>query len=162
MRGDELDHPSPSGERDSPRLQRGQGEGPFRRNTPATDLRRAREARAGMTEAEARLWDALRDRRLNGWKFKRQTPIGGLRADFTCAEAKLIVEVDGSQHIEDAQKDERRTVVLERQGYRVVRVWNNDVLARRESVLEAIFAELGPHPARASHEATLSPEGEGV
>ncbi len=160
VRGGEINPPSPSGERVDTREAR-RGEGLFRRDTPATDLRRARQARVEMTEAEARLWNALRDRRLSGWKFKRQTPIGGLRPDFTCAEARLIVEVDGSQHVENAPKDERRTEVLERHGYRVIRVWNNDVLARLDSVLEAVLAATGPHPARASREATLSPEGEG-
>ena len=154
-------HPSPSEERDSSRLQREQGEGPFRRNTPVKDLRRARQARSQMTEAESRPWNALRDRRLNGWKFKRQTPIGKHRPDFTCVEAMLIVEVDGSQHVDDAVKDARRTVVLEREGYRVLRIWNNDAMARLDAVLEAILALTGPHPARASRESPLSPEGEG-
>ena len=155
------DSPSPFGERVDTREAR-RGEGPFRRLTPARDLARARAARAAMTEAETRLWNRLRDHRLNGWKFKRQTPLGGVRPDFTCAKAGLIVEVDGSQHADDAPQDARRTAFLGRQGYRVLRVWNNDVLARMDAVLEAILAELtDPHPAQASPESTLSPEGEG-
>ena len=153
--------PSPSGERVDTREAR-RGEGPFRRRTPPKDLARARAARAAMTEAETRLWNRLRDHRLNGWKFKRQTPLGGVRPDFSCAKAGLIVEVDGSQHVDDAPQDARRTAFLGRQGYRVLRVWNNDVLVRMGSVPEAILAELkGPHPAQASPESTLSPEGEG-
>jgi very-short-patch-repair endonuclease len=151
--------PSPSGERVDSREAR-RGEGKFRRTTSATALARAKAARTEMTEAEARLWSHLRAGRFDGWKFKRQVPIGPFRPDFVCAEAALIVEVDGSQHVEDATEDQQRTSFLESEGYRVLRVWNNDVLGRTEAVLEAILAAL-PSPRRASRVSTLSPEGEG-
>lgn len=157
--GANLFRPSPSEERDS--AQGAQGEGRFRRITPAADLRCAREARADMTEAEDRLWTALRNRRLNGWKFKRQLPIGKFRPDFVCAVMRLIVEVDGSQHADNASRDIRRTQILERDGYRVIRFWNNEVLGQLDLVLDAILAALSPHPARAVRESTLPPEGEG-
>ena len=159
VRGEGADRPSPSpsGERDRP--QSGQGEGPFRRVTSAENLRRARAARAEMTEAEERLWSALRGRGLGDWKFKRQLPIGNRRPDFSCAKAKLILEVDGSQHFNDAKRDAVRTEILEQQGYRVMRVWNNDVMARLDLVLEAILGELRPHPG--ASRLSLSPEGEG-
>jgi len=84
---------------------------------------RARELRTNQTEAERRLWNQLRDRRLGGWKWKRQTPRGPFIADFYCADAALVVELDGGQHAEDADRDRdaRRTVVLEAEGLRVMR-----------------------------------------
>ncbi len=152
--------PSPSGERvDSAIAER--GEGPYRRTTSHVALKRARVARATMTDAETRLWSRLRDRRLAGWKFKLQLPIGDFRPDFSCAEARLIVEVDGSQHVDAVVRDDWRSGRLVREGFRVLRFWNNDVLARTDSVLDAILAAIGPHPARAMRESTFSPEGEG-
>ena len=137
-----------------------QGEGPRGRGkTPEHLLKLARAARQEMTEAEERLWAQLRGRRLGGLKFRRQQPMGQVRPDFLCAECKLIVEVDGSQHA-DAPSDAIRTMFLEREGYRVLRVWNNDVLARMQSVLEAVLAATAPHPARfASCPSPLKGEG---
>jgi len=152
-----ISSPSPSGERDSARS--AQGEGKFRRSTSANALARARAARTEMTAAEERLWSRLRAKRLDGWKFKRQVPVGPFRPDFVCAEADLIVEVDGSQHIEKANADHERTSFLESEGYRVLRFWNDDVLSKTEAVLEAILAAM-PSPRRASRVSTLSPEGE--
>jgi very-short-patch-repair endonuclease len=103
----------------------------------------ARKLRTKTTDAENKLWLALRSRRMNGFKFKRQVPFGPYIADFLCAEAKLIVEADGSQHAEQASADDIRTAHFESQGYRVLRFWNNDVLQNLEGVLEAIAAELG-------------------
>ena len=100
------------------------------------------------TEAEHRLWQCLRDRRLGGFKFRRQHRVGPYFADFYCAQARLVVEVDGSQHIEASDYDTRRTCWLEGEGYRVIRVWNDDALARTDDVLAAILSALAaPHPA---------------
>lgn len=104
----------------------------------------ARHLRRDTTDAERLLWFHLRNRRLGDLKFRRQCPIGPFVADFLCADAGLIVEVDGSQHGEDA--DASRTHFLERRGYRVLRVWNHDVLVRTASVLESILAALDERP----------------
>jgi very-short-patch-repair endonuclease len=100
---------------------------------------RARALRRSQTDAERKLWYALRARRLDGIKFKRQVPIGRYIADFMCFECKLIVEVDGSQHAEQADCDAARTRWLETQGYRVVRYWNHEVLLNIDGVAEAIW-----------------------
>ena len=118
-----------------------------RGQTPALALDRAREARRESTEAEDKLWGRLRDRRLQGFKFRRQPPLGLYRPDFVCPSAGLIVELDGSQHVDAQAYDNARTRFFESEGYRVMRVWNNDVLARTDAVLEAILAALMPsHP----------------
>jgi very-short-patch-repair endonuclease len=98
----------------------------------------ARRLRTSMTDAERVLWSHLRDRRLIGFKFRRQVPIAGFVADFACVDASLVIEVDGGQHLEHAEWDRRRTLALGKEGYRVLRFWNDDVLARTRDVLEAI------------------------
>lgn len=100
----------------------------------------ARRLRSTATDAEIRLWSRLRRKQLDGFRFRRQHPIGPYVVDFFCPEAKLIVEVDGGQH---ADESDRRTRWLEERGYRVVRFWNNDVLANTEGVLLAILAAIG-------------------
>ncbi|MBZ9675146.1 endonuclease domain-containing protein [Mesorhizobium sp. ES1-1] len=99
----------------------------------------ARSLRREMTEAEDRLWSELRDRRLDGIKFRRQVPIGKYIADFVCAEARLIVEIDGSQHA-DSDHDRIRTAQLEAEGFRVLRFWNDDVLKEMNAVCDTIIA----------------------
>lgn len=96
--------------------------------------------RQNMTEAEARLWAHVRGRRLSDLKLRRQVPIGPYVVDFLCVEQRLIVEVDGSQH--DEVVDATRTASLEKSGYRVIRFWNADVLARTQDVLATILAEV--------------------
>ena len=110
---------------------------------------RARLLRSATTDAEARLWLRLRNRQLSGFKFVRQAPVGNYFVDFLCREARLAVEVDGSQHA-DNPADRQRDHDLATLGYRVVRVWNNDVSERLESVLELLLSELAaaPHPPR--------------
>jgi len=103
---------------------------------------RARSLRRGSTEAETQLWRFIRNRQLSGWKFRRQVPIDRFVVDFLCREAKLIIELDGSQHAEKTDGDLARTDLLERYGYRVIRYWNSDVLSRTEDVLEDILAHL--------------------
>jgi very-short-patch-repair endonuclease len=102
---------------------------------------RARSLRRSLTKQEFLLWRRLRDRQLEGFKFVRQEPIGAYYADFACRERRLIVEVDGSQHLESA-KDARRDKALAALGYRVIRVWNNDVLNNIDGVLEMLLVEL--------------------
>jgi very-short-patch-repair endonuclease len=107
---------------------------------------RARQLRVDATDAERRLWGVLRDRRLGGFKFRRQHRLGRFIVDFICFECRLIIEADGGQHADNAY-DERRTAWLEQHGWRVVRFWNNDILANIEGVQEMILEELRkPHP----------------
>jgi very-short-patch-repair endonuclease len=103
----------------------------------------ARRLRLTPTDAEIRLWSRLRRKQLEGYRFRRQHPLGPYVVDFFCATAKLIVEVDGGQHAEDG---EARTNWLEARGYRVIRFWNNDVLANTEGVLHMILDALRADP----------------
>ena len=103
---------------------------------------RARELRNSATDAEQRLWQHLRLKQLGGFKFRRQVPVTGYIADFLCHELKLIVELDGGQHVEQSAYDKQRTLVLEAAGYRVLRYWNDDVLLRTSCVLEDILRAL--------------------
>ncbi len=105
----------------------------------------AKQLRKNMTDAERRLWTALRAKRFAGWKFRRQEPLGTYIADFVCHEAKLIIEVDGGQHAQSAA-DSTRDQWFAEHGYRVLRYWNNDVLEQTEAVLEHILATLSPTP----------------
>ena len=108
---------------------------------------RARSLRRRSTRAEWILWLQLRYRRLGGFKFARQEPIGRYYVDFVCREQRLIVEVDGGQH-SDNVADRIRDTYLTTLGYRVVRVWNNDVIDNIEGILEMLKSELEqtPHP----------------
>jgi very-short-patch-repair endonuclease len=99
---------------------------------------RARSMRNTPTEAEYKLWGFLRCRQLNGVKFRRQAPIGKYIVDFVSYEVKLIIELDGGQHVAQQAYDDRRTRWLESQGFRVMRFWNDDVLNNPEVVVEAI------------------------
>jgi len=120
-------------------------------------LERAKSLRHALTDQEKKLWGALRDRRLGGFKFRKQQPIGPFIADFVCQEKRLIVEVDGSHHAE-SQTDAARDAFLKGKGYRVLRVWNNDVTGNLSGVLTAILAALSdPHPPIAAQWAPPSP-----
>ncbi len=110
-----------------------------------TGTLRARNLRADLTGAERKLWYELRDRRLSGWKFRRQVPIGRWVVDFLCKERSLIVEVDGGQHCAK-ERDTRRDADLALQGYPVLRFWNSDVLQNREGVLTIILSALEGNP----------------
>ena len=96
-----------------------------------------------MTDAERRLWRALRNRQLAGYKFRRQHPVPPYVADFACVERGLIVEVDGGQHTRREHTDALRSQALQIQGYRVLRVWNNEVMENLEGVLAVILRALG-------------------
>lgn len=101
---------------------------------------RARNLRSNMTDAEARLWRALRRDQLNGLHFRRQHPIGPFTVDFYCPSLRLAVEVDGGQHAEQVkQADDRRTAWLAEKGIVVVRYWNNDVLSNLEGFLSDLL-----------------------
>ena len=104
-----------------------------------TLVERARELRTEDTKAEAHLWASLRDRRLGGWRWKRQVPQGPYIVDFYCAEAMLVVEVDGGQHADAVPYDERRTTFLASKGLRVLRFWNREVLTNRDGVCLTIL-----------------------
>ena len=107
----------------------------------------ARALRHNQTDTERELWQMLRGRELAGFKFRRQVPVGEYVADFVCLSERLIVELDGGQHLDCADHDARRTVWLESQNFRVVRFWNNDVFEQREAVLQTILSSLRtPHP----------------
>jgi len=108
-----------------------------------TQRDRARRMRRDDTDAEARLWNALRDRRLGGGRWKRQVPRGASIVDFYCFDAGLVVEVDGGQHADQISYDARRTAWLEAQGCRVLRLWNSDVLANFNGVCLAILDACG-------------------
>ena len=107
----------------------------------ATD--RARDLRRNATDAEARLWYALREQ-LPQAKFRRQVPLGPYFADFCSHRARLVVELDGSQHAEAVERDAARTRFLNEEGYRVLRFWNNEVLQNLDGVITAIASAIPP------------------
>ena len=106
------------------------------------NAKRARRLRADQTDAEAVLWSRLRNQQVAGHKFRRQVPRGPYILDFACLERKVIVEVDGSQHMMQTQRDSARTRWLEQRGYRVLRFWNTDVLKNPDGVAQAILQAL--------------------
>ena len=108
---------------------------------PPLATSRARSMRRDMTDAERKLWFMLRDRRLDGAKFRRQAPVGPYIADFVCLRRKLIVEADGGQHV-DNRRDVVRDQWLEHEGYVVVRYSNIDILKNSEGVLTDLQSRL--------------------
>jgi very-short-patch-repair endonuclease len=108
---------------------------------PDRQLNHARTMRSAMTPAELRLWNAVRAHRLMGLGFRRQHPVGPFIVDFACVECRVIVELDGSQHADDAAviRDARRTAWLEQQGWTVLRFWNDDVLKTLDDVCQHIW-----------------------
>ena len=99
---------------------------------------RAQVLRKRTTDSERLLWSHLRRRQLRGYRFRRQVPIGNYIADFVCIEARLIIELDGSQHQEQRVYDEQRTRYLEQRGFKIFRVWDNQAFTETQSVLETI------------------------
>ena len=106
---------------------------------------RARALRRAMTEAENCVWRMLRARQMDQFRFRRQVPIGRYITDFACHEARLIVEIDGGQHDPSSPRETERSRFLQNEGYRVLRFWNNDILANPDGVYETIAGELGPN-----------------
>ena len=104
---------------------------------------RPRELRARSTDAEWKLWSILRNRQLGGFKFRRQVPIDRYFADFACLDARLIVELDGSQHADRGEYDTERTRMLESLGWRVIRFDNMEALTNPTGVGDTILIELG-------------------
>lgn len=122
------------------------GVGPrFRLDRPTE---KARALRNNPTAAEELLWSRLRKSQLGGLTFMRQIPVAGYFGDFGCRKAKLVVELDGSQHL-DSAADEERTRRIESEGYRVIRFWNNDLTPNMEGVLQTILAAAFPNGERA-------------
>ena len=102
---------------------------------------RAKELRRSSTDAERKLWSLLRGRGVEGYKFRREHPVGPYIADFACVEKKLIVEADGGQHNE-SPVDERRTAWLNAQGWTVIRFWNDEILKNSAGVYDEIVRAL--------------------
>ena len=113
--------------------------------TDQTPIALARHLRRAQTGAERAVWARLRNRQLEGARFRRQQPIGPYLVDFVCFEKRLIVEIDGGQHNEEgaAVRDEHRTTWLRGRGFEVIRFWNNEVMADLEAVVEKIRQALG-------------------
>ena len=103
---------------------------------------KARMLRTQSTDCEHELWRYRRNRGLAGYKFRRQFPIAGYVVDFVCLECRLVVELDGGQHAEQETYDRHRTKILKKNGYRVVRFWNNELLERRDDELSEILRHL--------------------
>jgi len=102
----------------------------------------ARRLRKTLTDAEQKLWSALRQRQIGGYRFRRQVPIGDFIADFACLSEGLVIEIDGGQHDANRAQDEARMAWLASRGYRVIRFWNNDVIGNLDGVLLEILTEL--------------------
>jgi very-short-patch-repair endonuclease len=121
--------------------------GQTNRKIPSGKLQRT--LRNNLSDAERALWHLLRGRQIFGLKFRRQHPFGDYILDFVCLENKLVIEVDGGQHGQQAEYDENRTQKLQAAGFRVLRFWNNEVLYEKESMREKIWLmieELQSHP----------------
>jgi very-short-patch-repair endonuclease len=121
----------------------------------------ARRLRRNQTDTERTLWFRPRDRRLAGWKFRRQFPIDRFVVDFFCADAHLVIELDGGQHAIRTEADAQRTKILEAMGYLVLRYWNNEVMRNIDGVMEDIAAALERHSPEPPHPHPL-PSGERV
>jgi very-short-patch-repair endonuclease len=98
----------------------------------------AKALRTNFTDTERLLWKYLRAKQMQGCKFRRQEPIGSYIVDFVCQEKRIVIEVDGGQHSTENKRDNERDKWLKGQGYKVLRFWNNEVLANTEGVLEVI------------------------
>ena len=122
----------------------------------------AKQMRREMTEPEKRLWYALRAKRFDGVKFRKQKVIGRYIADFSSREPMLVIEVDGDSHDWQHDYDAVRTSYLEGQGYKVIRFWNSDVMQNLEGVLTEIASHLRSPPLPGASRLSLSPEGERV
>ena len=106
----------------------------------------ARQLRRDQTLAETKLWLALRSHQLKNIHFRRQHPIGNYIVDFCAPQAKLIIELDGSQHLEQQEYDTERTEFLQSKGYRVLRFWNSDVMENLDGLMIMILDALNPDP----------------
>jgi very-short-patch-repair endonuclease len=133
----------------------------MRQRVPNQKRAFAKTLRAQATEAETVLWRLLRSRRLAHLKFRRQVPLGPWIVDFVSFERRLIVEVDGSQHV-DSDRDRQRDNNLSERGFRILRFWNNDVLSMPHVIADAIFTAARPDPSPGELRSPPSPtRGEG-
>ena len=114
----------------------------MRKDTPKYIIQVARDLRKGQTDAEKKLWERLRDRRLGGYKFRRQYAIGRYIADFYCSEAKLVIEVDGPVHQEQREYDDYRENEIMLREITVIRFTNDEVDTNIEGVLEKIHQKI--------------------
>ena len=110
-------------------------------NQPSGMVARLKAARRNPTEAEAKLLRALREA-LPQYKWRFQAPVGAFRVDFMCFAERLVIEVDGATHAEAESYDAARTAIIEREGYRVLRFWNNDVMANTEGAIAKVAEAL--------------------
>jgi very-short-patch-repair endonuclease len=130
------------------------GERPLRRGAPVTVRKQARQLRREQTEAEEILWQALRNRQLDGMKFRRQHPLGRFIVDYCCLERRLVIELDGSIHDVQMERDEERSYHLRAEGYTILRFANDHVMRDLHSVLAIIHDDATSPP--------LPRTGEGV
>jgi very-short-patch-repair endonuclease len=121
-----------------------------------TTTQSARALRQQMSNPERRLWYLLRRKQIEGFRFRRQQPIGPYIVDFVCLRERLVIELDGSSHTETQGYDEARTAWLKARGYCVLRFWNNDVMENQEGVIEKILEAL--HRGRCSPLPSPPPE----
>ena len=135
-----------SGPRRAPRFERGM-KGPER-------LRLCRQLREQQTPPEQMLWELLRDRRFEGYKFRRQQPLGNFVADFYCSASQLAVELDGGVHDTQRERDRARDAILAAHGVQVLRIHNAELIAEAEAVLDrlrlALQSSVAPHPPTSS------------
>ncbi|MCR6673387.1 endonuclease domain-containing protein [Devosia ginsengisoli] len=125
-------------------------------------IERARELRKRMPAPEARLWNALRELRALGFHFRRQVPLGRYYADFACHARRLVIEVDGDTHGTDAatHHDAHRDRFIASQGYRIIRIGNDDVMRNLDGVMTAILSALDqPPPSLPPHKGEGSQSG---
>lgn len=112
-----------------------------KRTTPKI-FRHAKKLHRNLSQPESKLWKHLRAHRMSDVHFRNQHAIGNYIVDFCAPRRKLIIELDGSQHLEQKEYDEERTKYLEARGYRILRFWNNDVMNNIEAVLKVIWSML--------------------
>ena len=108
-------------------------------------LANAKQLRSHMTEAEQLLWRELRAHRFQGWKFRRQQPLGPYIVDFVCMQARVVIEADGGQH-NGCERDRIRDAWLQQHGFNVLRYWNHDVVLQPDCVLDDIYRALSESP----------------
>lgn len=132
------------------------------RRTTSKGYENARNLRKELTPAERKLWAYLRGDKLEGINFRRQHAIGNYITDFCSPKAKLIIELDGSQHLEQQEYDQERTKYLEEQGCKVIRFWNNQVMNNIEGVILVIMEAIHPHPASPKSDRTIVGFGRGA
>ena len=120
--------------------------GEMKRSYTQQTLERAKTLRQSQTDAEGLLWHYLCRKQLDGYKFRRQQPIGPYIVDFACMSRKLVIELDGGQHAERHAYDETRDDYLRGKGYRILRFWNNEVFQNCMDVLEAVYQALVSPP----------------